>query len=347
ALVRPVRVRPSPEQQQLMDAPALLLALLVAAASATDKTSSAGMPRASESQETFVLQTNLKTNLFSTCAAEANSVSGSLYSIELGTSEFVELTTASTQNITWVVKSGVKSTIDCAQATLDAGKLMFKYSGGTCRVATKGVYDPSKPSCTGETVYVLSPLPTMCFTSLGAFLDGESITTDGSCTSSCASGKIVDQDGTELTNLPMETLKCCKNNRSPCLHFCTPCLGPSCGSSNIRKEFFCAGVTECVNHGLLLAEIDTPEKLQNVLDFIDQEDSELVEFWVNVRKINETWVHVPSNKPVTAGEWAIPPVDGECAYVDIADGSLLKTAPCNGDKRAFPCADATNSLPVC
>ncbi|XP_018015229.1 uncharacterized protein LOC108672116 [Hyalella azteca] len=101
ALVWPVLVRPSPEQQQLMDAPALLLALLVVAASATDLSSSAGMPRAGVSPETFVLQTNLQTNLFSTCAAEANSVSGSLYSIELGTSEFVELTSSSTQNITW------------------------------------------------------------------------------------------------------------------------------------------------------------------------------------------------------------------------------------------------------
>ncbi|XP_018020984.2 uncharacterized protein LOC108677289 [Hyalella azteca] len=176
-----------------MDAPALLLALLVAAASATDQTSSAGMPRASESSETFVLQTNLQSNLFSTCAAEANSVSGSLYSIDMGTSEFVQvqLTSSSTQNITWVVKSGVKSTIDCAQATLDAGKLMFKYSGGTCSVAENGVYDPSQPSCTGETVYVLIPKPTACFTSLGAFLDGERITTDGNCTSSCAAGSVV------------------------------------------------------------------------------------------------------------------------------------------------------------
>ncbi|XP_018021125.1 uncharacterized protein LOC108677417 [Hyalella azteca] len=307
----------------------------------------AGMPRASESPETFVLQTNLQTNLFSTCAAEANSVPGSLYSIELGTSEFVQLTSSSTQNITWVVKSGVKSTIDCAQATLDAGKLMFKYSGSTCKVATKGVYDPSKPSCAGETVYVLSNTTTACFTSLGAFLNGETITTDGNCTSSCAAGSVVGGGGTVLTNLQEETLQCCTNTKNPCVHFCVRpiCTGAACGT-HFRKEYFCDAVTVCAYHGLLLAEVDTPAKLSDILDIISQGDSAVLQFWVNVRKSNGAWVHVPSNTPVTAGEWATPPVDGECAYVDRNANNQLKTAPCNGEKRVFPCVP-TNSLPVC
>ncbi|XP_018008920.1 uncharacterized protein LOC108666536 [Hyalella azteca] len=333
-----------------MNAPALLLALLVAAASpasATDQTSHAEMPRASESSETFVLQTNLQTNLFSTCAAEANSVSGSLYSIELGTSEFVELTSSSTQNITWVVKSGVKSTIDCAQATLDAGKLMFKYSGGTCKVAAKGIYDPSQPSCTGETVYVLSNTTTACFTSLGAFLDGERITTDGNCTSTCAAGSVVSGGGTVLTNLQEETLHCCNNTKSPCVHFCG--CGPACGNV-FRKEYFCDAVAVCAYHGLLLAEVDTQAKLNDILDIISQQDPNVEQFWVNIRRINGSWVHVPSNKPVAASDWGRTPVDTECAYMDkYNEGGLplLKTAPCDGNKRAFPCVDPTKSLPVC
>ncbi|XP_018015235.1 uncharacterized protein LOC108672118 isoform X2 [Hyalella azteca] len=217
---------------------------------------------------------------------------------------------------------------------------MFKYSGSTC-----------KPSCTGETVYVLSNTTTACFTSLGAFLDGERITTDGNCTSSCAAGSVVGEGGTVLTDLQEETLQCCKNTKSPCVHFCCSNGGtyPDCGSpgSTVRKEYFCDAVAVCVYHGLLLAQIDTPAKLTDILDIISQQDPAATQFWVNVRKISGTWVNIPSNTPVAAGDWATPPVDGECAYVDISANNRLKTAPCDGEKRAFPCVDPTNSLPVC
>ncbi|XP_047740829.1 uncharacterized protein LOC125179290, partial [Hyalella azteca] len=153
--------------------------------------------------------------------------------------------------------------------------------------------------------------------------------------------------GTQLTGLPEKTLQCCPNNKSPCVYIA--CESPPCNSSStLRKEYFCDAVAFCAYHGLLLLEIDTQDKLINALETIGKfGHPDLGEIWVNARRINGSWVHVPSNTPVPKYYWVTTPKDNECAFGVTYPRMVLITAPCNGKKRPVICVDPNKSLPVC
>ncbi|XP_018021664.1 uncharacterized protein LOC108677871, partial [Hyalella azteca] len=175
-----------------MATPALLLTLLVAvsSATATELTS----PRANEVMETYGLETSLRSSLFSTCIKQAASLTGSLWLVVVGQQGFYQVTSSSAQNITWQVADGATTLFACAQATLDAAKLMFKFNGGSCMIAMNGFYDPANQACDGQTVYIGSDGNSGCVTPLGGFLDGQNITNDGMCYSTCVGNKVTLQD---------------------------------------------------------------------------------------------------------------------------------------------------------
>ncbi|XP_018019134.2 uncharacterized protein LOC108675618, partial [Hyalella azteca] len=234
-----------------MATPALLLTLLVAvsSATATELTS----PRANEVIETYGLETSLRSSLFSTCIKQAASLTGSLWLVVVGQQGFYQVTSSSAQNITWQVADAATTLFACAQATVDAAKLMFKFNGGSCMIAMNGFYTPFTQACDGQTVYVGSYGESGCITLFGGFLDGQNITNDGMCYSTCiGDNKLKFQDGTEVA-IPSDGA--------------VPCIGtvfaPHILTSNTANSF-CTAATKCALSGLELAQVDTEENLNAV-----------------------------------------------------------------------------------
>ncbi|XP_018018156.1 uncharacterized protein LOC108674699 [Hyalella azteca] len=311
-----------------MATPALLFTLLVAAlpATATELTS----PRANEVIETLWFETSLRSSLFSTCIRQAALLPGSLWLVAIGQQGFVQVTSSSAQNITWQVADDAKTLFACAQATVDAAKLMFKFNGGSCMIAMNGFYNPWNDACDGETVYVGYDGTSGCLTLFGGFLDGQNITNDGLCYSTCVGTKVHLQDDTE-EEIPQDAVSCIGTDALP--HILT---------SDIAQSF-CTAAMDCALIGLALAQVDTQENLNAVMSAAASK-SEAPHFWVNVRYIDGAWVHMPSRTPVAADMWDGPADTSSC--VVILQSGKLSTWPCT-DNLYFMCVDTSKTIEPC
>ncbi|XP_018016740.1 uncharacterized protein LOC108673425 isoform X2 [Hyalella azteca] len=250
---------------------ALLLTLLVAASSAT--ATELTSPRANEVIETYGLETSLRSSLFSTCIKQAASLTGSLWLVVVGQQEFFQVTSSSAQNITWQVADAATTLFACAQATVDAAKLMFKFNGGSCMIAMNGFYDPANQACDGQTVYISLYGESGCITPLGGFLDGQNITNDGMCYSTCVGTTVTLQDESEVV-LPSDgAVSCIGTEAIPHILIVA------------ESATFCAAATKCALLGLALAQVDTEENL-NAVKTAAATKPAVQSFWVNVQYID-------------------------------------------------------------
>ncbi|XP_018016738.1 uncharacterized protein LOC108673423 [Hyalella azteca] len=314
-----------------MATPALLLTLLVAVSSAiaTELTS----PRANEVIETYGLETSLRSSLFSTCIKQAASLTGSLWLVVVGQQGFQQVTSSSAQNITWQVADAATTLFACAQATVDAAKLMFKFNGGSCMVAMNGFYDPENQACDGQTVYISLYGNSGCVTPFGGFLDGQNITSDGMCYSTCVGKTVTVQDGTEVAIPSDGAVSCIGTEAIPHILIVTD------GSASAS---FCAAATTCGLLGLELAQVDTEENLNAVMTAVATKPG-TPGFWVNVQYIDGAWVHMPSRTPVAADMW--DSADTTTCVV-IQQSGKLGSAPCIA-ALPYMCVDTTKTTKPC
>ncbi|XP_018019135.1 uncharacterized protein LOC108675619 [Hyalella azteca] len=230
---------------------------------------------------------------------------------------FQQVISSSAQNITWQVADAATTLFACAQATVDAAKLMFKFNGGSCMIAMNCFYNSWNDACDGETVYVGYDGNSGCLTPLGGFLDGQNITNDGMCYSTCVGKTVTLQEA-----IP---------------HILIVADGSASAS-------FCAAATTCALLGLELAQVDTEENLNAVMTAVATKP-EAPGFWVNVRYIDGAWVHMPSRTPVVADMWDSIPADTSSCVIILQSGKLL-TSPCN-TALFYMCVDATKTINPC
>ncbi|XP_018012853.1 uncharacterized protein LOC108669922 [Hyalella azteca] len=139
----------------------IFLGLVVTALTSAEQESRAGT-----GMREFVLAGGVKSSLFATCAALANTVTGDLFSIDLGGGkEYVRFAPKNVIAVDWVkLNSSGASTdiIACADAAFARNATMFKING-SCYASDSVQYDVKDEQDCGdapaEVVYVMPPPP--------------------------------------------------------------------------------------------------------------------------------------------------------------------------------------------
>ncbi|XP_018018755.1 uncharacterized protein LOC108675269 [Hyalella azteca] len=270
--------------------------------------------------------------MYSTCIKQAASLTGSLWLVVVGQQEFFQVTSSSAQNITWQVADAATTLFACAQATVDAAKLMFKFNGGSCMIAMNGFYDPENQACDGQTVYIGYDGNSGCVTPFGGFLNGQNITSDGMCYSTCVGKTVTVQDGTEIASPSDGAVSCIGTEAVPHILIVA------------ESATFCAAATKCALRGLELAQVDTEENL-NAMKTAAATKPETLGFWVNVQYIDGAWVHMPSKTPVVADMWDSIPYDTSSCVAIMQSGKIY-SATCNTEF-LYMCVDTTKTIKPC
>ncbi|XP_018025071.1 uncharacterized protein LOC108680696 isoform X2 [Hyalella azteca] len=138
----------------------IFLRLIVAALTSAEQES-----RAATGIRDFVLAGGVKSNLFGTCSALANTVTGDLFAIDLGGGkEYIRFAPKNVIAVDWVkLNSSGASTdiIACSDAAFARNALMFKING-SCYASGRTLYDVAKDEqdcgdAPAEVVYVMTP----------------------------------------------------------------------------------------------------------------------------------------------------------------------------------------------
>ncbi|XP_047737896.1 uncharacterized protein LOC108680696 isoform X1 [Hyalella azteca] len=298
----------------------IFLRLIVAALTSAEQES-----RAATGIRDFVLAGGVKSNLFGTCSALANTVTGDLFAIDLGGGkEYIRFAPKNVIAVDWVkLNSSGASTdiIACSDAAFARNALMFKING-SCYASGRTLYDVAKDEqdcgdAPAEVVYVMTP-PQGEWIGNTFLLYTES-SSDGCLLSNIDNTGHVFNDSVKTPYNPglmPQKLTCCNTIKAG---HCVEIASRSDPPVDTENFAYCEAKTRCEALGLQLASYE----LQTTSEIVEYLAGNYKHAWVNTQRGEGgyyRWLPDGQNNTIHAGSSDNPL--GKCAIFDTNDDDL-------------------------
>ncbi|XP_018020465.1 uncharacterized protein LOC108676831 [Hyalella azteca] len=109
--------------------------------------------RAAVGPEQYELDSSVKSSLFTSCIAAANTVNAEVFNVAIDeTHGYTYFSTSDNKTVSWTNVANVGSTVQCAFAADSAGATMFQYSTTGCNITMDAAYDAATAVCESSAV---------------------------------------------------------------------------------------------------------------------------------------------------------------------------------------------------